>query len=438
MPMSVEMSEPQRVSGDITAHPPPAIDIFGSIDREVGILDGFDHIVLPHNLNSETVAFRLEPDHVHYIQPNKTRLYCKFKIVRGDGAELGELDNVNIVNLLPAALFKTCQLSVNDMAAGGTDLHHLAYKSILETMSSYDEGAVNTHLQNSLFYPDTAGQFDSLTNENKGYQKRKALIAKSKTCEFITPLNLDVLSVDKLFPPGLKLNVTFIKNDPKWFLLSNEVNPSYNIKFEALELIFRKIRVSPTIYTRHEQALMRGSYAKYPYKRNVIKKMFLNTGERTIYWQNAFNGALPSQLFMVMNKNSADLGDFKLNPFNFQHFDLARSSLTLDGRVVETYQTNFDENEFAKMLYAYYENIGIQDYNGGCSVDRKRFSNGSTIVSWNLIADKKGAMFERFGGIDLHLEFKKPLAERVTVILWGIYDDVLRITPDKRFETSTT
>jgi len=139
-----------------------------------------------------------------------------------------------------------------------------------------------------------------------------------------------------------------------------------------------------------------------------------------------------------MNKNSADLGDFKLNPFNFQHFDLARSSLTLDGRVVETYQTNFDENEFAKMLYAYYENIGIQDYNGGCSVDRKRFSNGSTIVSWNLIADKKGAMFERFGGIDLHLEFKKPLAERVTVILWGIYDDVLRITPDKRFETSTT
>jgi len=108
--------------------------------------------------------------------------------------------------------------------------------------------------------------------------------------------------VDKLFPPGLKLNVTFIKNDPKWFLLSNEVNPSYNIKFEALELIF----------------------------------------------------------------------------------------------------------------------------------------HGSTIVSWNLIADKKGAMFERFGGIDLHLEFKKPLAERVTVILWGIYDDVLRITPDKRFETSTT
>ena len=63
------------------------------------------------------------------------------------------------------------------------------------------------------------------------------------------------------------------------------------------------------------------------------------------------------------------------------------------------------------------------------------FEGGACIASWNLTADKRGAMYERFVGIDLHMSFRNPLPKKVCVILWGIFDDVLRISPDKKMKT---
>ena len=163
--------------------------------------------------------------------------------------------------------------------------------------------------------------------------------------------------------------------------------------------------------------------------------MFLAENQQSFFWQNAFSGALPGQVFMVMNVDAADHGCYKLNPFNFQHFDLSECSLHVDGREMETFSVDFKDNRTQEMLYSFYENIGIQNFNAGCSIDKKMFEGGACIASWNLTADKRGAMYERFGGMDLHMSFRKPLPKKVCIILWGIFDDVLRISPDKKMKT---
>ena len=112
------------MSEDVTAHPPDATDIFSNIGREVGLTDGFDQKILAYNITQNAIEFSVEPDHVHYIQPNRTRIYARFKLLKGDGvgglATIGADDVVAPVNLLPAALFKSATVRCNDLVVGRT------------------------------------------------------------------------------------------------------------------------------------------------------------------------------------------------------------------------------------------------------------------------------------------------------------------------------
>ena len=446
MVATVQLSHPARAVQDITTYQPREADIFGSLQKTTGIVGSYTHKVHPSvPLSERNISFHFAPDFLHYILASKVRMYVRFKVMNGD-APIDNDDNVSFLNLLPAALFKSVQLEVGDLAAGGADPLTLAYKTILEYASTFDYGARYTHLTNALYYEDEAGRAEdmNLTQDlaakkytNQGYLNRRSLIQGGKACEFIFPLNLDVLNVDNYFPPGLKITLTFTRNDDKWCLLSPEANPKYTIKLEEMYLAFEKLQLDPVITREHEQAMFRGAYARYGYKRNVIKKKTLVATERSFFWQNLFSGTLPSQVFMVMVDTAADQGAYNKNPFRFQHFGIKRASLTLDGREVQTFDTDFDNHKYLEVLQAFYENIGIQDQNGGCGISRSHFLTDKYVTSWNLIPDKRDAYLERYGAMDLHLQFKEALTQGITVIVWGIFDEILRITPDKRMEKAS-
>ena len=438
MPMNVELTDRARTTKDVDLHLSRAGDIFEKVPRETGIDHGFDQYVMPHYLGTQTVTFRLEPDYVHHIEANKTRLYTRFNFTKEDGTAIGAAREVAPVNIFPAAMIKSCELRVNDLVAAGAGQNHLAYKTYLEAMTMYDAGARESHLESdSLFYPDTPGKFETCGDENIGYKNRAALVNEGGSVEVMFKFNLDAFNVDKPFPPGLKLNLTLTLNDPAWMMMSGEAAPNYKVNVSEMQLVIRKLKFVPAIASRHEQALAKGAHATYAYKRHVFKKMYLNFGEQTFYWQNAFNGPLPSEVFMFMNENDADLGSYKLNPFHFQEFGLSRVSLTRDGKEVEVYDVDVAGGRFLKALHALYDNIGIDGYNAGCMIDGRLFQKGCTIFSWNLSPDKRNALFEGHGGMDMHTAFKNPLAKRVCVHLLGVYDDILRITPDRRMETTT-
>ena len=62
----------------------------------------------------------------------------------------------------------------------------------METLLSFGEEAKKSQLSSLLWYEDTASRFDSFTNANKGFQKRKELAAGSKELNMIGKLHLDL------------------------------------------------------------------------------------------------------------------------------------------------------------------------------------------------------------------------------------------------------
>jgi len=413
MPVQLETSKAETLKPDVVTHKAPITNIFTPIKREKGIVESYTQKVLPHTtLNGKRISFLISPDHTWYTHPSKFRVYVAFKVLKRDGSAIPATAKVAPVNIPPAALFKSIGLKVGDLAAGGCDPHHLAYKTYLEWISSFDFGARATHLALSGYFEDRPGHFNSCetdskkTDFNPGFFNRWNLVKGSKRAEFIFPLNLDVFSVDGFFPPGMKMNLDFELNDPKWFLMSSEASLEYKIEIQEMYLLIEKVRLDPSIMAQHEAAFARGGIARYPYRRNVIKKMTLASTQKVFYWQNVFNGVLPSQVFVVFNDVDADFGSYKSNPFNFKHFDVTKISLTHDGREIQTFNVDFDDNKYIEMVYAFYENIGLINQNGGCDVEPDAFRRGYTIASWSLIPDKRQAFGENFGGLDLYLEFK--------------------------------
>ena len=423
-----------------------AVDIFGKPSKDIGFKDGFDHLIRPNTLQNNSIEFRLEPDQIHYLKTDQTLIYCRFKVTKNGGKNLEATDNVAPVNFFPAALFSTCEIYCNDIRLTGASPNSLPYKRYLETIASYGVDARESHLQLAMFNMDTAGHFEAV-DENAGFNQRKKLIAESKSCEFSYWLQLDILNIDKLFPNGMKLSFVFERNAPEWCLMEKDlvdtpavpkqgntparpavtaVQNKYEITIEDMHMQVRKVSLTDNIMIDHEKEFSKNKLASYPYTSSLIKKFSIQKGQTTEYFPAAFSGKLPTQVLLVMNETAADLGNYHKNPFNFQHFNLSRASLTVDGQLKREYRVNF-ANQFDELLAAFYQNIAIHNSNTGVVIDKDYFKGGCSIVTWNLTGDKSNFMINKQGTIDLELEFSQALPEGVTVIMLALYDDMFQI-----------
>ena len=413
-----------------------SVDLFSKPMKEVGFVKGFDHIIRPQTLLNDTIEFKLDPDDVNYLKTDQTFMYCKFKIVDNNGKKLKISNIVAPINFFPAALFESCEIFCNDIRISGASYNSLPYKRIIETLLSYGTDARDSHLQLAMFKMDTASEFNN-TDYNLGHTERMKWVSESKECEFLYWLQSDILNVDRYYPNGMKLRFMFNKSAPEWCLMENTLTAEelaarkadfkYKIEILDMSLNIRKVTPEPGLVLEHKQKFSKNNTALYPYTRGIVKKFTVLKGQNAVYLPSVMTGKLPTQVFMVMNETEADLGSLYKNPFKFEHFDLSRASLSIDGQLRKEYNCNFKTDSFSDLLSELYRNIGIHNSNNGSVVDKNYFKNGCTIVSWNLTPDKSNYMPFTQGTIDIDLTFNTALDQGITVIILCLYDDILQI-----------
>jgi len=352
-----------------------SVNIFDRPEKQIGFKDGFDHIIRPNTLQNNSIEFRLEPDQLHYLKPDQTLIYCKFKVQKRGGGQLAGTENVAPVNFFPAALFSSCEVYCNW-------------------------------------------------------------------------LQLDILNTDKLYPNGMKLKFVFERNVPEWCLLEKAPDPptppaagqtakptpppiNYEIVIEEMHMQMRKIALADNLLLDHEREFARQRSAIYPYTNSILKKFTIQKGQTTEYLPAVITGKLPTQILLVMNETAADLGDIRKNPFHFQHFNLTRAGLSVDGQLKKEYRCDFANDQFDELLAAYYQNVSIHNSNSGVLINKEYFKGGATILSWNLSGDKSTYMVTKNGTVDIDLEFGQALTCGVTVLVLALFDDVLSIDPQR-------
>lgn len=372
------------------------------------------------------IEFFIPGSQDEYLDLNDTKLYLQVRI------EPTPADSVVApANLMLSTLFKDVSIKLNETTIqGGEQLY--AYKAMIETMLLFDKGVKKTQLRASGYVHDQAGQHEIVGNT--GFINRVTWTSAAKMMELLGPLHLDIMTQSKYLIPLVDVRINLTRHSSDFALMSQKNNVKCKINIEKAILFVRKVSVLPSVLHGHELGLQTNN-AQYPIQHVAMQTFTVASGQMSINRENIFQGRMPKFICVCMVENAAYSGDFKRNPYNFQHFDITFCGLYRDGECIPE-RMPYDLADgmvrpYMGMIHAL-EQFNRNETNG---ITLDEYKSGSTFFVFNLTPDlvvgSGCQQAYRSGNIRLELKFRNGLARPINVIIYGVFDGKIEITKER-------
>ena len=364
-----------------------------------------------------------------------TRLHGTCQIVHKDGLPVTNDVDFSIANLFPHSLFSQLNLEIDGVNLCNQD-NLYPYKAYLETLLTYGHDAKYSHLTTSHFVKDSAHHLDDLSENNEGYKKRQKEVLGSKLVDFCIIPHIDFFHNPRVLPSDVPMKLKLTRANDSFSILSNE-HSNLCVKIHSLGLFVYRLEPSNKIRKSHELAFTKQK-AYFPFTRSVCKKYTIPLGISTAHQPNIIHGQLPRQIVIGFLKADAVNGNYKLNPFNFGHFDCSFLALRINGVQMPAtgFRPDFSKKLVRRELRALYDNIGVSSAgdDSGCNLDVDDFTGGYTLFAFDLSVDKcNGYHFheDRSGIVDLEVIFRKPLEQAITVICYAAFESMISMSKER-------
>ena len=442
---SMQKTEHEFVSG--------ALDLFDGAPVEANMIDSTErsYFVNGSLTHSGPWTFHVPAEASMLIDPSSFRLSGSLKVVRlnaaqeeqnlqaevaaAEGRAAVAAEDVTVVNMAPASLFRSVDVDISGQMVSFISTGMAQYKTFLETILSYNKDA-NT-LEPARFRMDTTGQCD--TWNNQGALARREWISGSKEMDFNIPLSSDVLRINKYLPDQMSMNITISKTSDAFVLWAPAANnANYRIKITELKLTCRRIQMRREWLSAMRTRLDRGDRLRYPLVRTIIKPLSLSAGDKVRSLHDVFRGRIPNTVIVGFVRHVAQSGSIRANPYHFQNFGVSNVTLVVNSKnyPAQGYRTNFTEGEekFADAYRGLLDNIGLKEENEEICVGMSEYNTDYTLFAFDLTPDKCGNLhrhLETRGVVNLELQFKQELAEAVSCICYGTYNDEIQIDQDR-------
>ena len=256
-----------------------------------------------------------------YILLPSTRLVGRFRIIKKVNGKVVKITkdtakDIGVANVAMASMIKHFEMKVNDVVVTDSSSNTYAYKHYLECLLNYGPQAKETHLFTSLWEADTPKKFDNFTG-NAGYLNRASW--SNESIDFVMPLMIDFLSIEKLWPPDSTLSFKLTRNTDEFTLLTNVTSQAsetegaaalpitYSIEIEDIKLAIRRIQLQPSVHSAIQQKLNSSSMAYFNFNRVVIKNYLLMQNVQSKVLQNISRGDKPSAIIIFSVSSEACL-----------------------------------------------------------------------------------------------------------------------------------
>ncbi len=363
-------------------------------------------------------------------------LTTRWKITKANGTAI-VAENVAPIAGIHYTMWNDCCIKVGNTFVAGNDLM-FAYKTYLETCLGYSSEAKNTWLGSMIaYYEDTYGQFEDLTDDNKGFTKCKEMTAASAICETRSKLPLDISQANRYLIAGIPM-VICLSHAPDSFRLMTDVadlNPKLEIV--SIYLTLRRVMVSASIFLAVEQNLNSGLKAVYPMKRTLLITQQLAIG-LTNFTTTLFLGQKPAFIFIGFVRSDGFNGTYALNPFRFIPVNTNFAQINFEGRFYPqtAYQPGYGEKIFhlQPMFEEFHRLCGTLYSNTGNGVDKELFNNGLTLFSFNLSETEPNSILRepyREGRTRAEFKFSAALNMHYNLIAMGIFNNEMSISSER-------
>ena len=269
----------------------------------------------------------------------------KIKVKKADGTNIDANAEISCVNYPAGALFEQLGVFINNELA--LSHPHYGYRAIMETLLTYSSHAKDTWLQSGLYYKDTGGAMDTLTNVNVGFGKRKAHLAQSRSVELVSKIHSDLFNQERMLLNNTDLKLVFTRQVDDFCLMAANAE-NIKIEIEEASLMVRRCKLAISKDVEIQKQLEKED-AKYFIPRVQLKTFTNAQGPRNIEIRNFANGRdLPTRLLICMVNNNAFNGQKALNPFNFKHYNMSSADILVNGKtaLAKPLTMNIATNEY--------------------------------------------------------------------------------------------
>ena len=405
-----------------------------------------DYQPTSHLRDQSPVEFTIPASGAQYISLNRSYLFLKIQILRGDGTSLSspspsttkkssdskeedESEKVGIINIPFDSIWSQVDVYLQQKLVSNSGTN-FAYKAIIETLLNYGEEAKNSQLQARGFYKDTSSTIDTaapVAGGNAGLATRYGLLAESKTGDFMGTLRCDICQQDRLILNGVEVQIKLWPCKPAFALMTAGDNPDY--KINIVDAVFKvcKVTLNPELTLIHSERLKKQP-ANYIFDKTQIKAFTISKGEYSFRFDDIFSGDIPNFVVVGMVTSKAYSGDYTANPFNFIHKNISSLGVFIDDESLPTrpLKVNFSQKNFIESYHNLFTALGILGRDKGINISRDEYNRGYTLFSFNLKPDNLPS-FSKRGNLKIEGMFENALDENVTLIIYATFPFLLQI-----------
>lgn len=339
--------------------------------------------------------------------------------------------DVGVVNNLLHSLFRNCTIYLNNIAISQAD-NNYHYRAYIEKLLNYGSDAVNTHLETTGWYLDTEN-FDSL--ENKAMKKRISLFKGGARVELMGKIHADMFNQSKLLMNNVDLKIVLNKEKSSFYIMSDN-NDQSSVKILEATMYMNHVTINPNILLAHYNVLQKRN-AVYPYKRVEVKSFTLYSGNNSLSLDNIVIGQIPNLIIFTMVSSAAYNGAKNKNPFNFQHFNIQRFHLSVNGMQIPTQPIEFDYSNKSDGVIStrgyntLFSGTGIHYYDKGHQITKDLYDSGYFMLAFDLTADNSYnslyTTLQNQGTVRIEGKFSESLKEPITCLVYCEFDSTLQI-----------
>jgi hypothetical protein len=336
-------------------------------------------------------------------------------------------------------LFDSYALTINGHEVGFGP--NYPWQAVLETSASRSAGYKRSLAATSGWIEDSAGRIDR-ADIGQGHapamKKRKKLISGSRPFELCDGLHIPFFHQNRYLIPNTIVKLRLTRSSDKLCLLSTDAGDAddYKIILTQCTLVINEVQVNPSIINSQSTLMSVGNLAMYPMNHAETRMFTVSAGKLSDRIVIGTNQQVPKRVTIAFVDHEAKNGSLAKDPFRFQHFDIRRISLDLDGRPIphKPIETYFPNGLVAKAYYHLAMATGRSDDDVDHGITMEQFKNGQTLFMFDLTPDGcqgSGVHLIKHGSLSLEVVFGTALPTTISVIIYTERDELLKFDKNR-------
>ena len=377
------------------------------------------------------IEFLINGSSEEYLDLNTIYVELELKIVKKGGKAIAPADKVALVNLPLSSIFSDVLLTVGTQQIEGGDGCY-PYKSYMSVLMNSHPAAQTTHMIPMGWIRDQAGRMDD--EANTGLLARGKWTEKSKSCFFYGPLYLDFFRQNRKLISQTDVRLKFFRSKPEFCLMGhNSTSTDFHVNIKNMTLDVKRDLINPSVINGHASGLQSRN-AIYPLHHTAINTFTISPGHTSFIKDNLFPSETPKLLLLGMVENEAFNGKLALNPFHFQHFNMNKLALYVNGKSFpgRPFEPKFAEGNYLRDYVMTMDAFGYFNSDDTNGLTLKEFANGYTIYAFDLTPDHNAGGDTRYAnpakGLRVELGFETPLKDTINVILFALFSSDVEVT----------